>query len=165
MKQTHAPHRYNESYRTEHTDRREVLNGIHAVLNQCVEGYGVRQRNSRHKECHTHGVQREQCTELHCVACTDSVPAGGYHERSCQKVAEALQFLCLYPAVGYYTHQRRHKQTDYTLYRIEPADVRCQTDISQIASHRRQVGAPDGKLQEVEEDKLKLCFHTILIYG
>lgn len=64
-------------------------------------------------------------------------------------MAETERFLCGYPTVGNDTEQRRHKQADDTLHRVEPTDIRPHTMVSQIVTHAGQIRSPNGKLEEV----------------
>ena len=53
----HKPHGSNETYSTQHTDWREVLDGIQAVILQNGKCNCIGQCDGRHIESHTHRIE------------------------------------------------------------------------------------------------------------
>ena len=79
--QVDTPHGHNETHRSKHTDRREVLDGIHLGFDECIKGHGVCQRDGRHEECYGNRVEREEGSKLH-ICRRISVESCGTHEET-----------------------------------------------------------------------------------
>ena len=146
-------HAADETDGAEHADGRELFHRVHALLTKCVVSHGVGQRDGRHEEGQAAAVEDEQRAELDIRSGVHAIHAGGNHEDAGQALAEREHFLRLHPVVGHDAHERRHEDRHDALHRKEPFDMRAQADVAQIASQRREVGSPDGKLQEVHHDQ------------
>ena len=70
----------------------------------------------------------------------------------------------LNPTVGYYTHQRGHKETDNTLNGVEPSDMLTHTMFEEVCAHGSKVRSPYGKLQEVHHDEANLQCSVLHIF-
>ena len=53
----HKPHGSDETYGTQHTDRREIFDGIQTIIFQNGKCYRIGQCDSRHIESHTHRIE------------------------------------------------------------------------------------------------------------
>ena len=86
------PHGGNEAHGAQHTDGREVLDGIHVVILQYREGNGVGQRNGWHVEGHTQCIECDEqrlVDNLIAVSYLVAHPEAGNHEATSQQMAEA----------------------------------------------------------------------------
>ena len=142
----HEPHRADESDGAEYAYGREVLHGVEACARQAVECHRVAQCERRHVECHAQRVECEEDAHPDFGVGLGTIERGGPHEDAGQQVTERKQPLCGNPAVGHDAHKSGHEDGNDTLYGIEPADVLAQPYVAEVASHRREVGAPYGEL-------------------
>ena len=162
-KQVDAPLHGDKSYRTEYTDRREVLDGIHTGFHQCVEGYRIGQCDRRHVEGYGYGVERKERTELYRITGTQTVNARCTHKQTCHQMTETQGLLGRQPTVGHDTHQCGHEDRYDSLDRVEDTDMCTHTVLGQVTTHTNQVRAPYGELQEVHDNQSKLkrfVFHN-----
>ena len=80
-------------------------------------------------------------------------------------MAEAHEFFCRYPSVGYNSHQRGHEERNYTLNRIEITNVWPKTMAGKVSAHASEIRAPNSKLQKVGYNQAKLkCFFVVHNY-
>ena len=115
----HKPHSGDESHGAKHTDWREVLHRVQAVVLQYRERRGVGKRERRHVESHTYGVETdEQGLVGHGVVGAERKQA--HHKHTCYKMANTQQSLGLDKSVGHYTHQCGHEYRHNALDGIEP---------------------------------------------
>ena len=117
------PHSSDETDCSEHTDGREVPDGIEAIVLQNGECCRVGQRDSRHIECHAQGVERNEqrfVGQFIAEACLFAHPPAADHEGASHQMAQSQQALWLDVLVGNDTHQRWHKDADNALNGIEP---------------------------------------------
>src|SRR5574344_1738607 len=105
----HKPHGEDESYRAEHSDWREILNGVHSCLSQSGISHRIGQCYCGHIESHRHGIEREDGGKIHPTLCRGAIPCRENHEHCCHEMAYTKHLLCRNPAVGCYTNDSRHK--------------------------------------------------------
>lgn len=154
----------NEADGSEHANHREMRHGVEFILVQHIERHRVAESNRRHEECHRDCVGCEQRAELKSAvggklrvgyrSCNDHHDAG-------QELTQRQCALGRYPAVGHYAHQCGHYDGHESLYGIKPEYVCAETVIAQKHTHRNQVCAPYGELQEVHHRQAGLDFCCI----
>ena len=66
-------------------------------------------------------------------------------------MADAENLLCLDELVCNDTYDCRHENGNDALHGIEDTDYRSESDAVEVAAHRREVGSPDGILEEVHD--------------
>ena len=152
-------HGADEAYGAPYADGRECLHGVEPVLFQDAVGYGVGECDGRHVECDAERIECEQRTELHVAAGRKGIVACGAHEKGGEQVADAQQPLGRNPPVGDDADDGGHEERNDSLHGVEDADVRRQSDAHQVGTHRGQIGAPHGVLQEIHENKAEFDAH------
>ena len=148
------PHRDDETDSSQHTNRREVLDGVKPVLLQDREGGGVCQGDGGHIERHTQRIEGdEEALRLQFLteASLQSKPPASQHEAACQQMAEAQHTLRLHILIGNDTHQCGHEDRHDTLDGIEPGDLIAQTCDAEIVTHTSEIGTPHGELQKIHD--------------
>ena len=96
-----------------------------------------------------HGDEQSLVGQLLTETSLHAHPPAAQHKGTGHQMAETQQALRLYPLISYDAHQRRHENRHDALNGIEPGNLTAQACHAQIVSHTRQIGSPDGKLQEV----------------
>ncbi len=142
------------AYRTEYTDGREFLHGVHPFLGHGVVGNGIDQGDGGHEEGDAEAVQDEQGSELHLVPGNHTVNAGSGHEQAGKAVTHGQNLLGFHLFVCHNAHEGGHEDGHDALHGKEPFDLRAQADVPQVAAQGGEIGAPDGKLQEQHRDEL-----------
>ena len=143
---------------------RESPHGVEVTLFEGAVRHRICQRYGRHVECHAQGIERKERGEGHGVTRRHGIIPCTEHEQGSQAVTYTEQPLCLDPTVGYDTDQCRHEQRHDTLHGIKEAYVRGHARACQIGSHRRQIGAPHGKLQEIHNYQPKFYAHRYTLF-
>ena len=146
-------HREDEADGAEHTDRREGLDRILAVLLQGVVGHGVGDGDGRHEEGDAQRIERVERAELDVGAGAHRVPAGGEHRQAGDALAEGQDLLRRDPLVGDDAHQGRHEDGDETLRGEEKPDLRAKAGTGEETAHGSQVGTPGGEFQKIHQDQ------------
>jgi hypothetical protein len=76
-------------------------------------------------------------------------------------MADAQQPLRLNEFVGYYTHERRHKNGYDALDGIKPWDQVSHSSLSKIITHASEISSPDSEFQEIHYCQTKFQVHII----
>ena len=74
-------------------------------------------------------------------------------------MTKSQQPLSLNPPICNYTHQCRHEYGNYSLHGIKPANIHTHSYIAEITAHRRKIGAPNRKFEEVHERQTDFKIH------
>ena len=77
-------------------------------------------------------------------------------------MAKAQQPLRLHEFIRHNAHQGGHKDRNNALDGIKPRNQISHTNSSQVVAHTGKIGAPNGELKEIHQDKAKLdILHSI----
>ena len=120
--EVHEEHGADEADGAEDADRWEILDRVHAGLGEGIESHRIVQADSGHKESHRYGIKREEPRELDSLD-LGAIESGTRHKYSGDEMADAEHLLRLDILISQDTDKRGHKERDYTLNGIEPADI------------------------------------------
>ena len=160
------PHCGDEANGSQHTDGREVLHGVHAIVLQDGEGRGVLQGDGGHVEAYADGIHRDEGAlvgQLIAEARLIALPPATEHGGASHEMTKTQQSLRLDILVGHDAHEGGHEDGDKTLDGVEPGYRRTQAGSAEIIAHACEVGSPDSELQEAHYCQTYFHVHSLLV--